>query len=121
MKFSASDLMKSVAAVETHLTDDMSKQLYELRLKYFLNRNRNEFCSDILDLGFDWQIPALDEMYRINDQVKSLVLFGSGTDGKYALKLLQHSKYKNEKILFCDNDQRKWNTGGGGLSRDNFS
>ena len=109
--FSASDLIKSVANVENHLADDMSKKIYEARLKYFIKRDINELRLDLLDLGLEWTILNLDEMYTINDKVESIVIFGCGVEGKYTLKLLQNSKYKNEKILFCDNDPNKWGKG----------
>ena len=106
--------MKTVDTVEKHLVDDMSKKIYELRLKYSLYGNYDELHYDILKLGLEWQIPQLDKMYKINDNVESIIIFGCGADGKYTLGLLKNSKYKNEKILFCDNDSKKWSTSQGG-------
>ena len=111
------NLVHKTNEVENHLVDDMSRKLYEIRMDYAIYRNKDKLISDILNLNFEWQIPELDELYQANENINSLIIFGSGSIGKYTFNLLNQSKYKNEKIFFCDNNPAKWNTTikGGGI------
>ena len=108
-KFTATELIRKSADIENHLTDELSRKIYDIRLKYFFERNASTLREDILNLGLEWQIPAVDDMYRINNNIESIVIFSSGQDGRNTLMLLKNSKYKNEKILFCDNNPKLWN------------
>ena len=49
----------------------------------------------------------LDKLYKKLDNIESIIIFGAGMDGIFTLNLLKNSKYKDEKILFCDNDTAK--------------
>ena len=94
----------------------MSKKLYEIRLKYFLTRDKVALTNDTIDFmeqkfkTFTVKESKLDEVYKKHKNIDSIVIFGSGSDGKLVLRLLRQSKYSNIKVFFCDNDKNKWNT-----------
>lgn len=108
----ALNFIHAVPEVERHLADELSKKIYEMRVNYSIYRNTDEFFYDILNLDLEWSIPELDEMYSINDRIDNLVIFGAGANGKYTLNLLKKSKYKDVKIIFCDNNPNKWGSTG---------
>ena len=110
-KFTATDLLIKSPEVLKHLTDDLSKQIYDLRLEYLIDRNENFLRkkSALLCQSID-EDSKLNFISKVNGDFNTIVIFGTGKVGHYVLKLLSDSKYKEKNILFCDNNSSKWNT-----------
>ena len=110
-KFTATELLKSSVNIENHLTDELSKKIYDIRLQYLIDRNNNSFQNNMKTV-----CQTIDENSKLNFIEKSvgkfdtIVIFGSGKIGRYAFNLLTNSKYKSKNFIFCDNDSSKWNT-----------
>lgn len=105
----AIDLIHAVPEVEKHLSDEMSRQIYKIRLNYSIYRNVDEFFENIAKLNIKWLYePDLDEFFSRNVNAKRIVIFGAGERGRYTLTALKHYKYKDLQICFCDSDSRKW-------------
>lgn len=112
----ALDLIHAVPEVEKRLADDISRQIYEIRMEYAIHRSKNKLISDIRSMIPDWNYrPELDEFLN-KTKPTNIVIFGAGEWGQHNLILLKNTKYRNLNVIFCDNDNKRWNTeseGGG--------
>ena len=90
------------------LPDELSKMLYEIRIKNALYHDYDALCDDILNLDVEWHISELDEMFRKHDRVDDIVIFGAGINGRHTAALIKKSKYKDIPLLFCDNNKEMW-------------
>ena len=118
MNYKSMELIKNGSEIESHLTDDLSKQIYNIRLNYFFSKNVDELQKDILELNQEnTQRPLFfDELLKNNDNVKNVVIFGAGNEGKKIAFNLHHSKYCNKNIVFCDNNSNSQTYEGGGYT-----
>lgn len=83
------------------LQDDESKELFEARLDYFMDRNVENYISKMLSLYSDWKYcREIQRKYDVLGERK-IVIYGCGGDGVANLKLLKLWDYKVE--CFCDN------------------
>ncbi|MCH5249334.1 MAG: FkbM family methyltransferase [Lachnospiraceae bacterium] len=90
------------------LVDDISREIFEIRMQYALDRDIWKMRHKLIDIYEEpWIIPELDRLVNQYSDYKHIVIFGAGLYGKYVHRLLMHSKYKDEDILFCDNDPLK--------------
>ena len=106
----ALDLIRVVPEIEKRLADELSRQIYKIRMEYAIYRNKNKLISAIKAMIPDWDYrPELDEFLN-RTKPTNIVIFGSGVWGQHNFVLLKNSKYRNLNIIFCDNDNRKWNT-----------
>ena len=116
----ALDLIHSVPEVEKHLTDEMSRQVYKVRMEYAVYPNIDNLWSNISTLNIKWKYPKyfskLEEAFNKNE-LENLIIFGAGEWGRYTLSVLKRSKYKNLNIIICDNDSKKWKIRGGGYNK----
>ena len=104
-KFTATDLIKSSIEVQRHLTDELSRQLYEARLKYLINRDKVALKDDMLKLCQTVnETSKLNFISEKNIEFDTIVIFGAGVRGHSVLKILQNSKYRSKSIVFCDNN-----------------
>ena len=106
----ALNLIHSVPKIEQHLVDDLSKQIYNIRLDYAIYKDIEKFRENIANLNIEWNYRPDLESFFTKNKPKEIVIFGSGEWGRQTLRTLRHSKYKNLKISFCDNDKNKWHT-----------
>lgn len=57
---------KMIAEIENRLEDELSRELFYIRLKHLFYRNENELIDDIFDLSkkynWLWKISKLDKM-----------------------------------------------------------
>ena len=109
-------MFKQAEVIERHLTDDISKDIYENRLKYLVTRDEVGLINDLIESHYKnyknenlEKTSKLDVLYKSLSRVNNIVIFGSGYYGKLILKLLKQTKYKNEKIFFCDSNEKRWN------------
>ena len=114
-------LIHSSNEIEKRLIDEYSMSIYEMRLRYLVTRNwkiLQENSANLMQEKFytsKSEMTKLDEMYKIHSKIESIVIFGAGVDGIFTLNLLKNSKYKDEKIFFCDNDVNKQKEGVRGI------
>lgn len=104
------DILSSAEKVKNRLADEISLEIYNARVRYAVYRDAFVFYEDIFNIcsNVEWRIPELNELFALNPETDGIVIFGSGKVGKYVLRLLLLSKYKDYKILFCDNDASIW-------------
>lgn len=111
------DNMKQVSglirSIEDKLVDELSRDVFYARLKYLMYNDLSTFRNDILDIGdknhWQWEILQMDRWEgRKASDMKGIVIWGGGVDGKYTYRLLKQSNYKNLPILFVDNDSTLW-------------
>ena len=111
----ALDLIHMVPEVEKRLSDDISKNIYEIKMQYILNRNVKVLLNDLIksmhNTFYSKRIKTyeLDKVYKSQEKIDNIVIFGSGMDGTFILNSLKQSSYKNINMVFCDNDSSKWN------------
>ena len=112
MNYPIIEAMKKVEIVEKHLTDNVSRKIYDMYLNYLVSQDIDEFQRNILTLDQKLtQFPSeFDTIYKSVSEVESIVIFGAGDMGHLALFMLKNSKYKNIEILFCDNDSHNKNS-----------
>lgn len=83
------------------LQDDESKNLFEARLDYYIDRNVDNYISKMLNLYSDWKYcREIQRKYDILGE-RLIVIYGCGRDGVANLRLLRLWNYKVE--CFCDN------------------
>lgn len=101
----------SVEKVKDNLIDQESLNIYEARLQYAINRDQYSFYNRIVSKQTEWSvIPGFDLFYSHFTDVKKIILFGAGNDGRHALDVLNHSKYADSVFAFCDNNESLWGT-----------
>ena len=122
-KYNATELINKAVEVQNHLVDEESKQLYDIRLKYLIYKNRKMLRNDVVEFMFKYdtkvdshQESPIDRIIKNNENVDNIIIFGSGMEGHFVLGLLHKTKYKSKNILFCDNDISKQNTVISGIS-----
>lgn len=107
-------LSKIIAEIEDRLADELSKDLFYIRLKNLIYRNDNELIDDIFDLGeknnWLWRIPKLDELWnKLGEAPKTgIVIFGCGIKGRHTCRLVKGSQYRDVSLFFCDNKAANW-------------
>lgn len=84
-----------------HLQDQESRDLFEARISYALNKNQSEYMDTVRELYDDWKFSyELEE--RISEiKPKGLIIFGCGHAGRTIGRMLKYWEY--EVSFFCDN------------------
>ncbi len=99
------DYLSNIKKEREALVDEKSKEIFDIRFKYFLTRDyqclRNEIGNVIDKIN---SIPILDYYFDKNKNIKYLVIFGGGHYGHLTYDLLKKSMYKDYLIYFCDNN-----------------
>lgn len=97
-------IMDKLNRVYNNLMDEESRKIFNVRLKYVVDKNQDEFEDGIGDLYIDWKCNELVECISKIDS-KGIIIFGSGHDGKRQKKHLEKWGYKVD--FFCDSDEKK--------------
>lgn len=87
------------------LQDDESRYLFDLRMKYMVNRNVGEFNLGIAAMNKKWKIIEDDDFSKYYKGQK-IILWGAGPTGRMAEKVLASNGYAIDG--YCDNDNRLW-------------
>jgi FkbM family methyltransferase len=103
---------KIIAEIENRLVDELSRELFYIRLQNLFYRNENELIDSIFDLGekynWLWTISKLDKMCESITEKAGIIIFGCGIKGKQTCRLIKGSKYRDISLLFCDNKAANW-------------
>ena len=104
----ALNLIRLVPKIENKILDLLSKRIYEIRLDYAVYKNMDNLRKSIIQSDIQWSYkPNFAEFLKQNKN-KTIIIFGSGEWGRYTLEILNHSEFKDIKVIFCDNDNKKW-------------
>lgn len=103
---------KMIAEIENRLADELSRELFYIRLKHLFYRNENELIDDIFDLSkkynWLWKISKLDKMCESITDKAGIIIFGCGVKGRQTCRLIKMSEYRDIPLLFCDNKAANW-------------
>lgn len=91
---------QEMIAIYERLSDGESKKIFEARITYMLDNNRDNYIKAIGDIYRDWAISEIEEKLKTNQEI---ILFGCGHDGRQACMLLMWVGYKT--AYYCDNYQ----------------
>lgn len=89
--------------IYNHLQDDESKTLFDARITYLIDHDKDKFVQSLHRLysDSDWHSAELEvRISQINP--KGIIIFGCGHDGRITNRLLKLMKY--EAVYFCDNN-----------------
>lgn len=105
-------ISKIISEIENRLADELSKDLFYVRLKDLIYRNGDDLINDVFDIGekynWLWKIPKLDEIWEADPDQAGIVIFGCGAKGRQFCRLIKRSKYQEVPLLFCDNKAAYW-------------
>ena len=109
-------LIHAVPKVEKNLIDELSRQVYEVRMEYAIYPDIDTLWENISKINTSWNYPKyfskLENAFNKNE-IENIVIFGAGEWSRYTLSVLKRSKYKDLNIAICDNDSSKWGNRGG--------
>lgn len=91
---------REMVTIYERLLDEESKKVFEARITYMLDDDRDNYMETMRDIYHDWQVPEIEEK-RKDDQ--EIILFGCGHDGRQAYRTLMSAGY--EIACYCDNYQ----------------
>ena len=104
--------INAISEMEKRLEDDISREVFYSRFKYMMYRDIDAYRNEVLDIveknNGVWKILELDRICKDRTDIRGIVIFGCGVNGRQTYRLIKHSKYNNLPIVFCDNDQTKW-------------
>ncbi|MBR1858028.1 MAG: FkbM family methyltransferase [Selenomonadaceae bacterium] len=103
-KYRKSIVLISSIYHEQEIRKQLSDAGYPSERVYSYKSVENIFLGDE---DCNYQVPELNIISAINEEIKNIVIFGTELSGINILNLLRQSIYKNKKILFCDEDQNK--------------
>lgn len=89
----------SLERIKKSLLDEKSRMLFDAKVDYMINRDGEQFLRVIDTIDDNWFCRELEEALARVD-VKGIVIFGSGHDGKITKKILEKCKYLLS--FFCD-------------------
>ena len=91
--------------IYTHLEDDESKYLFDLRLQYALDGNSSNFVKGIYQMNKNWNISERDDISPYLNRGMKIIIFGAGIYGIFTKKVLEQNGYS--VFAFCDSDEKK--------------
>lgn len=94
-----SDVFEKLKLVYSRLQDEESRNLFNIRLKYAIDRKTEDFFDSVGKLYQDWHSRELTEKL-IEYPASEIVVFGSGYVGRITKRLLNHWGY--DRVAFCD-------------------
>lgn len=94
----------SLERIKKSLLDEKSRMFFDAKVDYMINRDGEQFLRVIDTIDDNWFCRELEEALARVD-VKGIVIFGSGHDGKITKKILEKCKYLLS--FFCDSDSAK--------------
>ena len=100
----ALDLIHAVPEVEKRLVDDMSRQIYDMRIKYLIYRNFFALRDDIKKLNVTWRHRPDVKKFLDNNKLNKVIIFGAGEWGRETFNFLKKTEYKDYEISFCDSN-----------------
>lgn len=80
------------------MLDDKSKILFDAKIDYMITRNREQFYNIIDALEKNWYCQELNEILARVD-IKGIIIFGCGHDGKRTKKVLELCNYQPTYFL----------------------
>lgn len=91
------------------LQDEESRRLFDARVKYMIDRDRDSYADTIFELdksySKNWHCPEIE---KVIEEGQKIVIYGCGHDGKILKKNLQLCGYP--VAYWCDCDMSLWGT-----------
>lgn len=98
--------------VRDSMIDEKSRKIFDARIDYMIKRDEDCFYNVIDMIEDDWYCTELEEALGKVD-VKGIIIFGSGHDGKRTKRILERCNYS--PVYFCDSDSDKVGSNVGGI------
>lgn len=96
--------LMNISRIREAMADEESKILFDAKVDYLITKNEEQFVSVAESFGKDWRCPELSDLLgKVN--VKGIIIFGCGHDGKRSKKILEKCDYL--PIFYCDSDKEK--------------
>ncbi len=93
-----------IRKIREALQDEESETLFDARINYMINRNEEQYYKVLDTLNKEWYCQEVKDILEKID-VKGIIIFGSGHDGRRIKKILEDCKYFPK--MFCDSDVAK--------------
>lgn len=106
------EVLKKINRVYSNLCDEESKELFDAKFNYILNRDDKKFLEWVLQQNKDFFCPELDD-YEIDNPNCEYILFGAGDLGKKTKMIME--KCNKKIVAWSDNNRNLWSEGGEGL------
>lgn len=94
----------NIARIREAMADEESKVLFDAKIDYLITKDEEQFVNVAESFGRDWHCSELNEVLKKVD-VKGIIIFGSGHDGKRDKKILENCGYF--PMFFCDSNKEK--------------
>lgn len=97
--------LKNLSECYERLQDNESKKIFDLRLNYAFDKNRDKFLTGILNLEKHWRVIESDDFRKLYKGQK-IVIWGGNIEGRFTEKIINDSGCS--VWGYCDNDPSKW-------------
>lgn len=95
--------LKNIAKIKAALLDEESRQLFDARINYMIDRNEDAYIKVIEKLAQKW---ICSELEKYTDKEKeNMIVFGCGRDGKTIKHTLDICNHPPK--FWCDSDKEK--------------
>lgn len=96
--------LMNISRIRKAMVDEESKILFDAKVDYLITKNEEQFVSVAESFEKDWRCSELSDLLgKVN--VKGIIIFGCGHDGKRSKKILEKCDYF--PLFFCDSDKEK--------------
>lgn len=100
--------LKSLKRIYEVLSDDLSKEIFDIRLQYELKENAEMF-RPFLNQDMYKNIERIKFLIEKDSDISQIVIFGAGNIGKrYALMIEDEILLSKNHMVFCDNNEMLW-------------
>lgn len=96
-----------IGEIRNKLCDNKSKELFDLRLNYFMNRDLTCLNNKIVDVNELYWEDDLEEYLKKYKNFR-ICIWGCGNDGLNTYKILSKMNKGYNVTAFCDNNEAKW-------------
>lgn len=85
------NFFQEMTAIYERFLDEESKKVFEARIAYMLDCNRDNYIKAMSDIYHDWRALEIGEKLKENQKI---ILFGCGHDGRQAYRVLTNAGYE---------------------------
>ena len=94
--------------IRNRLHDDISRYIFDARIKYMIYKNDEDFCETI-NSRYEYnvnEVPVIASLLNQFQNFENIVIYGAGHNGIATMSMLNRSNF-TRKRYFCDIDKRK--------------
>lgn len=102
--------IKKLDMVYDKLQDQKSKNLFNIRVEYFIDEDLNKLEKKLLKINEAWEEPDFEQFMDNMPSNIPICIWGAGQEGKRTWQLLNSLKRKYSVKAFCDSNNVKWGT-----------